>query len=64
MAVKVYVNGRARSNVRTGRTASEFGKEGESQYVVVSRRGSRVVTPGYTLKDGDTLVVTNRGVGG
>lgn len=64
MAIKVYVNGRSRSNVTTGRKASEFGKE-DSQYVVVGRGNrSRVVTKTYALKQGDTLIVTNRGVGG
>lgn len=63
MAIKVYVNGRARTNVRAGRKAEEFGKE-NSQYVVAARSGSRVVPKNYALKNGDTLIVTNRGVGG
>lgn len=64
MAIKVYVNGRSRTNIRVGRKASEFGKD-ESQFVVTAaRRGTRVVSANYKLKDGDTLIVTNRGVGG
>lgn len=63
-ATKVYVNGRARTGVRVGRVASEFGKD-NSQFVVVGRGNrSRVVTGTYVLKAGDTLIVTNRGVGG
>lgn len=63
MAIKVYVNGRSRAIRGTSHTAGEFGKE-NSQYVVASRSGTRVVSATYALKTGDTLIVTNRGVGG
>ena len=63
MAAKVYVNGRVRPNVRAGRKAGEFGKE-NSQYVVSNRSGTKTVSASYALKTGDTLIVTNRGVGG
>lgn len=61
--IKVYVNGRAKANIRAGRLASEFGGD-DSQYVVASRAGTKVVTRTYALKTGDTLIVSKRGVGG
>ena len=62
-AVKVYVNGALKPDIRAGRTAGEFGKAG-SHYVLMSKTGSRVVNGDYVLKGGETLVVSQRGVGG
>lgn len=61
--IKVYVDGKARINIRVGRKAGEFGKE-NATFVLMRRSGSKVVKASYALQAGDTLVVTQRGVGG
>lgn len=62
-AAKVLVNGRLQSSTATGQAASEFGR-GSCQYVVVNGGRSDAVEPSYALREGDTLVVTQKGVGG
>jgi len=62
--IKVYVGGRVKTSIRSGRLVSEFGKSDTSTFVLVNRAGSKVVKGTYALRAGDTLVVTQRGVGG